>query len=554
MPTKFIPFVDTPSIMPGLDIRGLSNSAADITDAFNGYFDVWQNNSEEGRRLKFVLRPKTIDSSLSLNTTNADQVINGWISSLDRTRLYFVLTGTGGPLFRYWDGTTTNNVAMTAGWSNTQGTKFDYLDGISYGANNYFVATDFAKGAVLTNAGVWTEIVSATYTGLTTKTNILPLDGYLFCGDGTTNRIYNSDLNVPGTWTATSFVTSADNPGKLLWLGRIRNYLVAFKQYSIEFWEDVGNPTPGSPLEAQKQLNRRIGLYSTSSMQEVSDGIIFLGVTQSGKISTYKIERDTLTIKDIGNTQVKWGLNNYFEVPALFSSYLNFPKTTSYIGVSQVINYKNKEFYCVSFASSKASSVTYLFDNELGVWVRWFSHFGSSASDTDGFFLPSQCVTLKTDSQYIGPVFAKNFHGTGTTFASTIQKVDPAPSSSIGELISFGFTTDFLDLNTGTRKFIDSLEILYELEYGASTSGATVLQFDLQYYDKSFKSTAATTRSISIKDTGSTRAIYRQLGNFRSRAFLISTTYNSPTTFGTAHELAICGFWLTYNDGETDQS
>lgn len=545
-----MPFMLEPSINPDLDIGSGSNSASGVPEVFNGYFDVYKDNPEDRRKVKLVQRPLLTTSGINLNAVNTADVINGMISSLDRTTLTWVQTGVGGPYFRYFDGTTTALGAGLAGWSNTQGTHFDYLDNISYGANNEFVATDFNKGVTIAAAGgAWTEIVAATYTGLTSKTNILPFNGYLYCGSGTTNRIYNSNLNVPATWGADAFVTSASTPGKLLWLGKIRNYLIAFKQYSIEFWEDVGNPAPGSPLEAQPQLHKKVGLYAVSSIKEVSDGIIFAGLSITGKISMYKLSKENLSLTEIASPQVKYALNNSFATPGAFGSYFTYPKSSVLMGCSQVIPYKNKEFYTIVLYTPITASQTLVYDNDLNVWTRWFSKFGSGT--TDNFYLPSQCVVLKTDSAYLGPVFAVNYHGTGTTFAASLQKYQYHPF--IGDGCSFGCTTDFLDLGTGKRKFLDSLEVIYELESATATS-SLLGQLNMQAYEKSFRSTAFTTRSVKYDGLGQARIIYRQLGPFRSKAFSFSTDVAFPTAAGSVSTLTLLGLEFTYNDGETDQS
>ena len=555
MPTKFYPFTDDPQIGPGLDIAGNTNAGINSPDFFNCYFDVYQNAIEDRRKFRLIERFNTKDNSLSLGTTNADQVINGIISSLNRSKAYFVLTGTGGPLFKYFDGTTVNNIGGPAGWSNTQGTVFSHLDGISYGANALITATDFNKGAILSDVGVWTEITDADYTGISSKTNLVGMDGYLFCGSGTTNKIHNSDLNSAGGWTATSFLLAADTPGTLLWLSKIRNYLIAFKQNSVEFFENVGNPTPGSPLEPQKQLNRKIGLYTTSSVQEVSDGIIFAGITPKGKVSIFKIERDTLAIKEIANPLVQYGLNNYTVTTDFFSSYTNYMKVGGTVGSSQIINFKHKEFYTITITTSTSSLQTQVYDNKLGVWTRWYSNYAQTGGQ-DGWFLPSQCIILRLSSSYLGPVFIKNYGNIGTTFATKLQTVDFQGSSPITAIgVSVGFTTDFIDLGTSKRKFIDSIELIYEFEDTQGTpSELDAGRIAMKYWNKSFKSTSSSVSTVTYKDTGLSRIIFRRLGNFQGgRAF---TFYTDPT-FNTGSSsfpiITILGIDINYNEGETEE-
>jgi hypothetical protein len=282
----------------------------------NGFFETYKTENEQ-RKLAFCKRPgviRAVDAGLTgLTGLPNGYKINGVISSLDRTKLIFYVNNGVANSTYYFDGTTLTDKgtapAATGNWTFSGPVVFTHLDGISYG-NSAYAVTDFSKGALVTSAGVWSEILDIDFTSLSKVTNFCAMDGYLFIGTAD-NRIYNSDLNTPTAWVSTSFLTCADTPGSLLWLARVRNFLVAFKQNSIEFFEDTGNPTPGSPLTPQKQLNRTVGLVSKSSVKEVSDGLIFVGITTNRKINVYKLKSADLSLEVISNQYIDLLLSRF---------------------------------------------------------------------------------------------------------------------------------------------------------------------------------------------------------------------------------------------------
>jgi len=73
-------------------------------------------------------------------------------------------------------------------------------------------------------------------------------NGYVYVFDGVRGRIYNSDINDPTAWTATSFL-SVQSKGLGRSLQLYKDKITAFGKNYIEFFEDVGNAT-GSPLQA----------------------------------------------------------------------------------------------------------------------------------------------------------------------------------------------------------------------------------------------------------------------------------------------------------------
>lgn len=449
----------------------------------------------------------------------------------------YTITVTGGSTFTY---TVTGTPATPATGSPVIATE---------GA--YYAATDFTKGAVIGANGGWHEITDADFTGLNKCTNLLGMDGYLFIGT-TNNRIYNSDLNAAKTWTSTSFLTAAETPGRLMWLCKIRNYLIVFKDRSIEFFEDVGNPTPGSPLEPRKQLNQNVGVLHRNTIQEVSDGIIFAGVTQTGVAKMFKLSKDNLQLSVISNRYIEQNLA-MLRVITSTSTYAVDPQFNAvFAGESQTFSILGKEFYTINLKDWSAASqlFTQVYDNNLGLWTSWASSIGASGTEDTYGFTGTQAVSMATGT-VMHPVFVNNSSGRGRLLAmdpsTTIEYNDLNVDATTEHIYSFGWTSDQFDFGSRKRKFCDSVEVHYSCDSSATPSNAASSSLTLTYRDYDYNSTSGykVARTLYYDAGGGVRCIARRLGNFRKRSF--SLLLNSLTAF------RIWAIEITYNQGETDQ-
>jgi hypothetical protein len=521
----------------------------------NGYFEELPDK-EDHRKFAFAKRfGLDVTGAPSISATYNGYKIQGVITSLDKTKLLFYMNNAASNRTAYYDGTTLTVSAGAApaaagNWTISGPVVWTVLDGISYGANVYYAVTDFTKGAVVNSTGTWTEITDADFTGLTKVTNFVGLDGYLFIGTSN-NRIYNSDLNTATAWTATSFLTAADVPGNLLWLGRIKNYLIAFKQYSIEFFEDTGNPTPGSPLTPVKQLRKSIGLVCSSSVQYVSDGIIFLGMSEKMRIGIYKLKYDNLELELVSDYYMNQvlGHSNIYTTSSSYSVDSTMAGTA--LGQSQVCTWAGKEFYIINLSGqSVGTKRTMVYDNLLKTWVHWTTWFSSSGAATTGLFDVSQCVQFTiTAANLTMNLFVNNFRSVGSGLAPIFNSA--AYGAQIGATDTDGTNTvnfpfvwmgDIVDFGTRQRKFCDSLEFLIDQETSAQ------LTLTMYYRDYNFTTTAgqAITRTLTTNTVAKTgRARFTRLGQFRKRQFGVME--NSSNYW------KISGVEVVFNIGEQDQ-
>lgn len=108
--------------------------------------------------------------------------------------------------------------------------------------------------------------------GAITVPGIVFLDGYFVVMD-TKACLYNSALNDPMEWNGLDFLTAQIEPGYGVGLAKSQNYIIAFKEWSTEFFFNAANPV-GSPFSPAGNGFNLIGCASGYSIASL-DGILF---------------------------------------------------------------------------------------------------------------------------------------------------------------------------------------------------------------------------------------------------------------------------------------
>jgi hypothetical protein len=485
----------------------------------NGFYDIHKDAVDGSQKVFLVKRPcfttqTLVNPSPAPGGTNPTLVAMA-LSPDGNTSLFTIYSdGTlAGTTLYYNNGVSAKPGTMVG----NSGPAYDLItlaanSGL-YG-NNYWAFTNFLEGFVVNGSGAVTEITDADYTAWTTKSNMVAMDGYIFQADYTSNYIYNSDLNAPTSWTATGRIEANLSGGRIVRLMRIRQYLVVFKQGSIEFFENQGNPTPGSPLGSIKTLARRYGAANHFLFTEASDGIIWVGFDPSGNPGVFKLDTNSFQITKISNTFVDMllaGAENQTSGP------FNLATPYSFREGMGVIGFRDKELVGIPFSALGYSLV---YDNKIGAWSMWSCAAGGGA-DTYVPFFPA----LRYAKKMLVAGFASTLAPNAYELSETVF-VD-----SFGGQVPVKWASDKLDFGTQRRKFHNTFEILYD--QGAYSGGnAGTLSF--YYYDTDDATSPASTRSVTLVSSGigSARAIFRRLGSFRSRKFVITYTGTAPIRIG----------------------
>jgi hypothetical protein len=138
-------------------------------------------------------------------------------------------------------------------------------------SSQYLFLKNAEQGFLLDSTLTLSEITDGDYPASTVP-GVVWLDGTFYVMDATA-RIYGSDLNNPAAWNALNFITGIKEPGAGKAIAKSQNYVIAFKEWSTEFFFDAGNAT-GSPLSPVDNGFTLIGCASGETVTEV-DGTLF---------------------------------------------------------------------------------------------------------------------------------------------------------------------------------------------------------------------------------------------------------------------------------------
>lgn len=99
--------------------------------------------------------------------------------------------------------------------------------------------------------------------------------------------IYGSELDDPLTWSGLNVIKAQSMPDGGVALRRMVNYIVAFGEYTTEFFYDAGNPV-GSPLLPVTNAVALVGCSSADSIADTENTLYFMGVTRQQGRSIYR--------------------------------------------------------------------------------------------------------------------------------------------------------------------------------------------------------------------------------------------------------------------------
>lgn len=102
-----------------------------------------------------------------------------------------------------------------------------------------------------------------------------------------TGYIYGSELEDPLTWSGLNVIRAGSMPDAGVAIRRMINYVVAFGQYTTEFFYDAANPY-GSPLSPVTNAIALIGCASADSIAETENTLYFMGVMKEHGRAVYR--------------------------------------------------------------------------------------------------------------------------------------------------------------------------------------------------------------------------------------------------------------------------
>ena len=226
--------------------------------------------------------------------------------------------------------------------------------------------------AYLFDGITFTKITDPDYPAATVF-GVVYLDGTIYVMDAK-GVIYGSDLNNFTSWNPLNFITANAEADGAIALVRQLNYVVAFKEYSTEFFYDAGNAT-GSPLSKVLNALLEIGCATAGSISFSDNSIYYMGVSRQKGRAIYKMEG--YTPKYISNPFIDRILNGD-DLAEVFSF---------------IVKSNGHFFYVLTLVTS---GLTLVFDEMSGKWHTWTRMVEDSALSATGAVVQSDGSILVT--------------------------------------------------------------------------------------------------------------------------------------------------------------
>jgi hypothetical protein len=221
--------------------------------------------------------------------------------------------------------------------------------------------------------------INASYPQFTTK-GLCYLDGsmyvmqHFFGTSVTPATIWGSvpnSVDQSGDWDVLDFITAQIEPDSGVYLGKQINYVVCLKEWSTEFFIDVGNPT-GSPLQFYPSLKQGFGCASQDSVQSIKD--VMFWVSTSRGASNQVVMMQDASIKLVSTPEIDRLLN----------------QADLSIVYSWQIECNGHSFYVVTI---KNENLTIVYDIMERMWSQW--------TDQNGNYVPIVCSTRDSTGNHI---------------------------------------------------------------------------------------------------------------------------------------------------------
>jgi hypothetical protein len=328
----------------------------------------------------------------------------------------------------------------------------------------------------------WSGIAATAYAllnGFPTDT-IVPgaayFDTYTFImtQDG---KIWNSEPNNPTSWDALNFITAEAEPDKGVALAKHFNYLVAFGQWSTEFFYDAGTSV-GSPLLPNQTFRMEFGCANGDSVVDMQQTVVWVGVGKNtGRVV---LMLDGVKPVQMSDASVERILNQ---------STLENVRAYS-------LKIAGHYFYILNLLDD---DLTLVLDIKSKQWCIWTSLVDNKETILDGVFFTSYNNEAYTLDNMDGKLYNISEH----TYTD-----DSGP-------IQYRIRTNLIDANSTKRKFIGRLEVV------GDKIGATLR---IRHTDDDYNNWSQY-RNI---DLNTTRSVTYQNGSFRRRAYEFFCTDNQP--------------------------
>jgi hypothetical protein len=329
------------------------------------------------------------------------------------------------------------------------------------------------------------------------------LDNYVFIGTSL-NRIYNSNLGDPTSWSALNYLTFEQTTDTLVGIVKHLNYLVAMGKTSLQLFYDNANAV-GSPLSVAQSYTSEVGCANGDSIVASNNTVLWVGTTKTHGRSVYLMD---------GVSPVKISTDNidrHLEAD-------DMSKVTAYC-----YKFNGHTLYVLTLHNTNQ---TLVFDLDEKMWYQW-TQYAMASNDQPN---PGTYVESYFRPSFYAEVLSVPYVLDDDTAALYYFNVNAYQDN--GQPIYCRTVTDIMDNGTTKRKFYGRLEII-----GDKVAGTMQIRHSGDDYNS-----WSSYRSV---DLNASRSQVYLSGSDRRRAWEFLCTSNVPLRLDAAE--------IDFRIGEMDQ-
>jgi len=272
----------------GVVTGSISGTTLTVTAVTSGAINPGQSISGTGVTANTLIVSQL--TATNATTTTALYVKNGVsgsysfvVSSVKNIVVGQFVTGTGISSNTYITAvdTTSNTITLSNPLTATGSGTYKFYTAGKQGT--YSVDTSQTVSSTTITGAIGTQAVaSAALNAFPSNpvSGLVYLDSYVFAMDQS-GTIFQSDIENPTSWNPLNYITANAEPDLAIGLAKNLNYVVAFKQWTTEFYYDNANPV-GSVLSCNTTATLEVGCASGDSIQDFEDFVIWMANNKEG--------------------------------------------------------------------------------------------------------------------------------------------------------------------------------------------------------------------------------------------------------------------------------
>lgn len=295
------------------------------------------------------------------------------------------------------------------------------------------------------------------------------LDGYTFVMTRDA-YILNSELNnisSPTSWNPINFIRAQIEPDNGVFIAKQLVYVVAFKEWTTEFFFNAGNAA-GSPLGPVQGMKVNYGCASQDSVRSIDDVLFWLCTNKSASLQVMQMDK---------------GAAQIVSTPAIDRLLANIDYSVVY---SWNLKITGHSFYVLTFPNS---NLTLAYDIVYGKWFQW--------TDSNGNYFPIIDCTYDATGKHLLQ------HATN----GRVYECNVTFFKDLNDFIDVNIITPVFDAGTRRRKQMNQLEIVGDLVEGSA--------LEIRSTDNDYKSWSGW-RTVNL---GVNRPVIQNEGTFVRRAY-----------------------------------